>query len=240
MAEEKGDYIVTIDDDPMMQKLLENATGKRSLLFTNLTDFEKQMSTLNPVALFVDVHLGTHENGLDILPKLKNKWPFAPIIVITGDRQKDSVGDALAAGADDFIYKPINAKEVVARLQARLGELAKREAREVIELGDIVIDKAHRVISNENNAQRYLSPTELNLLTCLLDAKGTVVRRDIMKRKCWGQIYVSDNALNRKLHEVRRALKEISNRVSIRTLYGTGFVLEVKEESNQFLGRSAS
>ena len=71
MAEEKGDYIVTIDDDPMMQKLLENATGKRSLLFTNLTDFEKQMSTLNPVALFVDVHLGTHENGLDILPKLK-------------------------------------------------------------------------------------------------------------------------------------------------------------------------
>jgi DNA-binding winged helix-turn-helix (wHTH) protein len=61
-----------------------------------------------------------------------------------------------------------------------------------------------------------------------------------MKRKCWGQIYVSDNALNRKLHEVRRALKEISNVVSIRTLYGTGFVLEVKEVQDSFYGRNAS
>ena len=52
-----------------------------------------------------------------------------------------------------------------------------------------------------------------------------------MKRKCWGQIYVSDNALNRKLHEVRRALKEISQIVTIRTIYGTGFVLEVKEKA---------
>lgn len=238
--EERGDYIITIDDDPMMQKLIEKSTGKRSLLFTSLSEFEKQMPTLNPIALFVDVHLGTHENGLDILPKLKNKWPFAPIIVMTGDKQEDSVGDALAAGADDFINKPLNSKEVVARLQARLGELAKREAREVIEIGDIVIDKAHRVISNDNKAHRYLSPTELSLLTCLLDAKGTVVRREIMKRKCWGQIYVSDNALNRKLHEVRRALKEISNNVTIRTLYGTGFVLEVKENQETYYHKNAS
>jgi len=238
--DQKGDYIITIDDDPMMQKLVEKATGIRSLLFTTLHEFESKMSTLHPIALFVDVHLGTNENGLDILPKLRAKWPFAPIIVFTSDRQEDAVGDALAAGADDFIYKPINLKEVVARLQARLGELAKREAKDIIEIGDIVIDKAHRVISNQKNAQRFLSPTELGLLTCLLDAKGTVVRREIMKRRCWGQIYVSDNALNRKLHEVRRALKEISDVVSIRTLYGTGFVLEVKEDHEPMYGRSAS
>jgi hypothetical protein len=48
-----------------------------------------------------------------------------------------------------------------------------------------------------------------------------------MKRRCWGQIFVSDNALNRKLHEVRRTIRDLSSQVNIRTLYGTGFMIEV-------------
>ncbi|MFK7822840.1 MAG: response regulator transcription factor [Oligoflexales bacterium] len=225
------EYIIVLDDDPMIEKIIGSATGKPTQNFDSIKSLESQVDSLNPIALFVDVHLGLKESGLDILPSLKIKWPFAPIIVITNDRDENAVGDALAAGADDFIYKPINAKELVARLQARLGELAKREAREVIKIGDVTVDTAHRVIANLDGHHRYLSPTEMNLLTCLLDAHGTVVRRDAMKRKCWGQIYVSDNALNRKLHEVRRALKEISQIVTIRTIYGTGFVLEVKEKT---------
>lgn len=224
------EYIVILDDDTMVDRIISNATGKPSVHFTSVQELEKNVDKLQPVAMFVDIHLGVTENGLDILPSLKIKWPFCPIIVITNDRGENSVGDALAAGADDFVYKPINIKEIVARMQARLGELAKREAREVIKIGDVTIDTAHRVIANQDNHHRYLSPTEMNLLTCLLNAHGTVVRRDAMKRKCWGQIYVSDNALNRKLHEVRRALKEISQVLTIRTIYGTGFVLEVKEK----------
>lgn len=238
--QDQKDYIITIDDDPMMQKLLEKATGIPSLLFTSLSDFESKIDTLHPVAIFVDVHIGTDENGIDILPKLKEQWPFSPIIVITGDQNESAIGDALAGGADDFIHKPINTKEVVARLQARLSELAKREAKQIVQIGDITLDKSHRIVSHATNGIRYLSPTELNLLNCLLDAKGTVVRRDAMKRQCWGQIYVSDNALNRKLHEVRRALKELSNSVSIRTIYGTGFVLEVKKNQEYYYGKAAS
>lgn len=228
--EESSDYLVTLDDDPMIQKIIEGATGMESIHFTSIEALSEKIGSIEPVGMFIDVHLGSQQTGLDILPQLKQKWPFCPIIVITGDRAEDAVGNALASGADDFVYKPINPKELVARLQARMSELSKREAREVVRIGDVTVDIAHRVISNENGEQRFMSPTEMNLLTCLLDAKGTVVRREAMKRKCWGQIYVSDNALNRKLHEVRRALKEVSPRLNIRTLYGTGFVLEVKKQ----------
>ena len=229
-------YIVVLDDDPLIEKIIGSATKKQTKCFSSTRELETKTEDLHPFAMFVDIHLGMKDNGLDLLPGLKLKWPFCPIIVITGDRDENLVGDALAAGADDFIYKPINSKELVARLQARLGELAKREAREVLKIGDVTVDTAHRVIANQENDHRYLSPTEMSLLTCLLNAHGTVVRRDIMKRKCWGQIYVSDNALNRKLHEVRRALKEISQNVTIRTIYGTGFSLEVKEKVSEKRG----
>lgn len=221
--------IVVLDDDPIVERIIGSATGKNTVAYKSIRELQEQIDHLNPFAMFVDIHLGIQENGLDILPTLKIKWPFCPIIVITGDTNENSVGNALAAGADDFIYKPINTKELVARLQARLSELAKREAREVIKIGDLTIDTSHRMVASAEGENRYLSPTEMGLLSCLLDAQGTVVRRETMKRKCWGQVYVSDNALNRKLHEVRRVLKEISPCVNIRTIYGTGFVLEVKQ-----------
>jgi DNA-binding response OmpR family regulator len=223
----KQSYFITLDDDSRISFLLERAIGKKSIYFSSAKDLEDKMSDLEPVALFVDVHLSSRENRLDIIPKLKERWPFSPVIVITDDRQDDAVSNALSKGADDFIFKPVNPKEVVARMQTRMADLAKRQAKELHNIGDLVVDRAHRSILNSNKQQRFLSPTEMDLLNCLLAAQGTVVPREVMKRRCWGQIFVSDNALNRKLHEVRRILKDLSNQVNIRTLYGSGFMIEV-------------
>jgi DNA-binding response OmpR family regulator len=154
--------------------------------------------------------------------------------VITGDRTDDLIGQALAAGADDFIYKPINHKELLARMQARLEELTRREAKEILAFGDISMDLAHRSIHKNTNI-RYVSPTEMNLLSCLVQARGGVVRRETLKRRCWGQVFVSDNALNRKLHEVRKALKDIASDLQIRTIYGTGFTVEMSPDSAEAL-----
>ncbi|MEI8025312.1 MAG: response regulator transcription factor [Pseudomonadota bacterium] len=227
MALDSRSYFITLDNDAMMSSLLERAIGKKSIYFSSAKDLEAQMVELDPIAVFVDVQLGSYENGLDIIPKLKERWPFSPVIVVTGDRQDDAVSNALSKGADDFIFKPVNPKEVVARMQTRMADLAKRQTEEVHTIGDLIVDRAHRSILNSNKQQRFLSPTEMGLLNCLLSAQGTVVPREVMKRRCWGQIFVSDNALNRKLHEVRRIIKDLSTQVNIRTLYGTGFMIEV-------------
>ncbi len=232
------DCIIVLDDDLMVAKIISGATKKKTSHFASISDFNEKGASLTPSAIFVDIHLGVDENGLDTLPKLKQRWPFCPIIVITTDRDENSVSKALAAGADDFVYKPLNTKEVLARLQVRMAELAKREAVELIRVADITVDLTHRSIASDKGGTRYLSSTEMNLLSCLLHARGTLVRREVLKRKCWGQIFVSDNALNRKLHEVRRALKEISDNVQIRTLYGTGFTLEVKNDGSNLINKA--
>lgn len=221
------DRIIVLDDDPMVEVLIGAATGKHTLNFSDMHKLMDQLPSLRPFAFFVDIYLGVRENGLDILPQLKQLWPRCPVIVMTADRNDNLIGQALAAGADDFIRKPLNPKELLARMQARLGELAKSARQEVLRVGDLTLDTAHRVLANADQVQRFLSPTEMNLLACLYSAQGTVVRRDVMKRKCWGQAHVSDNALNRKLHEVRKVLQDISAQVNIKTVYGIGAVLEI-------------
>jgi len=223
-------YVVILDDDPLVQAIIESATGKKSLFFPSIAACKANWTQLHPFCFFVDVHLGM-ENGLDLLPAIKVQWPYAPIIVITQDRNEDTLREALARGADDFIYKPLSPVELLARLQARLDSLAKRESKEVEKFGDLTLDKSHRSLSNQKET-RYLSPTEINLLLCLLHAKGTVVPRDVLKKRCWGAVYVSENALNRKLHEVRRTVKELSCHVEITTRYGMGFLLESRHKAN--------
>jgi len=234
-------YVVTLDDDPMVPKLIERTLGMKSITFTSARKLVNQAGQYSPVAAFIDINLGESESGLDTVPQLRNKWPFCPIIVITVDPSDDAVSNALTAGADDFIHKPIRPKELIARVQVRLNDVAEKESKSTIQVGDLIIDLSHRVLRGKVS-ERYLSQTEINLLNTLVNAKGSIVSRSTLKRRGWGQVAVSDNALDRKMYEVRQAIKEVSENVGIRTCYGIGFVLETEtsvDSSRGFADRPA-
>jgi len=228
MQSNATDYTITLDDDSLVHRIIERSTGIRSIPFKTGAELLEQASNLSPVAAFVDIHLGVDECGLHLIPSLREKWPFCPMIIITSDPSEMLVSEALACGADDFVTKPIRGKELLARLQTRLVDQAQKEAKQSIHFGDLTFDSSHRMLTGAKG-QRYLSTTETNLLLCLLQAKGTIVLRDTLKLRCWGPLKVSDGALDRKIYEVRRALEEIGGNMTIKTAYGVGFGLEVKE-----------
>jgi DNA-binding response OmpR family regulator len=182
---------------------------------------------INPSAIIVDVALGSDQGRVNFIAALRQKWPFAPLLTLVDDTIMETASESLAAGACDYLIRPIDPVQLDSRLQVRISEYRQRSAKDSFSIGDIQVDAGHRIIFRDDR-KRVLSPTEMNLLHCLATAKGTIVNREVMKRRCWGQAEVSDNALNRKLHEVRRALSSLSAQVSIKTIYGTGFLLEVK------------
>jgi DNA-binding response OmpR family regulator len=182
---------------------------------------------INATAIIVDVGLGIDQGRINFISALRQKWPFAPLLTLVNDDQVETTSEALASGASDYLIRPIEATQLENRLRVRISEFRKRSAKDTFSIGDIQVDAGHRVIYRDDR-KRALSPTEMSLLHCLATAKGTIVNREVMKRRCWGQADVSDNALNRKLHEVRRALSSLSAQVSIKTIYGTGFLLEIK------------
>lgn len=217
-------YTITIDDDPMVGKMIEAALGTSTVVFSSARELLAKAGNYQPQAIFVDVHLD-EENGLSAIPQIRQNWRYCPIIVITGDSGDNAISEALTLGADDFIMKPLRPREVVARLQARLADQALKQNRQSLHFADVELDQVHRVLRGPKS-ERFLSPTELNLLVALMRSAGTTLERAMLKNQCWDHIAVSDNALDRKVFEVRRALMDVGSRCSIGTAYGVGFFLE--------------
>lgn len=155
--------------------------------------------------------------------------PFATVVVATDTIDAEIIAECLANGVHDFIDTSEKISSEV-RLSVRVGELARKKSRAQYHVGSIEVDVAKRRIQ-ANDKSCFLSPTEMNLLHCLAMGRGNIIQRQTLKRVCWGGD-VSDNALNRKLHEVRKSLKSIDEKVEIRTIYGTGFRLDTGEPSS--------
>lgn len=227
-------FTITLDDDPIVAKLISQSLGLRSIAYTSITELINADLREPPVACFIDLHLGGETKGIAVIPTLRKKFAFCPILVITADPSESAVGEALASGADDFVQKPIRPQELAARLQTRLMDQWQKKSQSLMKVGDAVLDRAHRSLRGPKG-ERYLSDTEVNLFICLSQAHGTVVERHTLKSRCWGQIAVSDNALDRKVYEVRRALKEIGSTLHLGTSYGVGFSLEPSADAGDWV-----
>lgn len=219
-------YIITLDDDPTVSLLLEKATSIKSVAFSSPRELCNVAEKYNPLAAFIDIHLGVDESGLDIIPTLRSKWPYCPLIVVTADPNDDTLVQAFKQGADDFVQKPIKPAEVAARFQTRLTELQDRAAKMALAIGDVTLDTAHRLVTGPLGRQ-FLAPVETLILAHLIKSRGTVVPKEVIKREAWGPVRVSDNAFYRKLFELRRALEGVSKTVKIQSVYGTGLSLDV-------------
>lgn len=224
---EESSYTITLDQDPEVRNAIANATGLECRWYSGREKLD-DIDSLDPVAVFIDVKLGIDAvSDQRLIQWFKDTWPLAPVIVTAKDEDAEFLTEAVAVGADDFVAKPIRAHETAQRLKVRSQALVQRASRETITVGDMTIDTMQRSVSTQRG-QRFLSPTEVRLISELAKAGGTVVSREILKARCWPQEGVSDNALNRKLYEIRRRLKPLSDRVNIRTIYGVGFVMEQK------------
>lgn len=223
-------YTITVDDDPMVSRIIERATGVKSLGFQASREIEQVCPQYHPLAVFLDIHLGLDESGLTLIPLFRSHWPYAPIIVVTSDPDDECLDEAFKQGANDFLLKPIKPREVQARFRTRLSELQERATRAALVAGDVRLDTAHRVVTGPQGRQ-FLAPVETLMLAQLIRSKGTVVPKEVIKREAWGPIHVSDNAFYRKLFELRRALEGVSDTVKIQSIYGTGLSLDLRGAS---------
>lgn len=223
-------YAVVLDDDPVIARLIEGIIGIKVFAFSSISSFKDSFETLTPTAVFVDIHLTDGESGLETVPHIKQRWPSSPVIVITGDQSDAVVGQALAFGADDFIQKPIRPGELVARYLARKAEIELRNNFTILHFADIELNLSFKCLTGPKG-KYFQSPREVEILAHLIRANGTVTDKNNLKRGVWGDISVSDNALDRKLFEVRKAIKSVSDSVEIRSIYSHGIELRLKSSS---------
>lgn len=161
---------------------------------------------------------------------IRRHWHFAATIVCAEHARMTRVHQLLAKGAHDFLELPLNPDEFVKRVCARVGAYRYRSHESTRQLGRLTINMMQRTVSNGSETA-FLTPIETRIVATLADSVGNVIERSAMKRMCWGDMSITDNALNRKIYEVRRTLRKLSEEINIRTIYGLGFELEVADKS---------
>jgi two-component system response regulator MprA len=173
----------------------------------------------DPDLLVVDIGL-PDTDGRDLCQGLRAQGMTAPVLFLTA---RDAVSDRLAgfaAGGDDYLIKPFDLDELIARLQA----LARRSAGEPkAKLGDIELDPtAHAVVSAGQRVA--LTPTEFRLLAKLAAHVGAVVRRHELLGAAWpvGAV-VHDNTLDVYIARLRRKLASLPGAPVIKTAHGVGY-----------------
>lgn len=175
------------------------------------------VSTASYAAAVLDLGL-PRQDGLDWLQRLRREGNALPVVIVTA---RDAIGDriqGLNTGADDYLTKPFDLAELVARLRAVLRRQGGR-AGHTLESGTLRLDTVTREVTLDGQPVA-LSAREMALLEILMELPGAVISREVLEERLygWGEEPAS-NTLEVHLHHLRRKLG--SER--IRNVRGVGY-----------------
>lgn len=161
-------------------------------------------------------------DGYELLEYIKQTLEITPVIFITAKSQTKDKIKGLNLGADDYITKPFEMGELIARVEAVLRRFHKTS--EKIEIGDITIHGVARTVKKREE-KIDLTPKEFDLLLLLVQNKNMALYREVIFEKVWGEeLEFETRTLD--LH-IQRLRKKLNWKDKIKTVYRIGYMLEV-------------
>lgn len=165
-------------------------------------------------------------DGLALLAQLRREQNHTPVLMLTALNSIGNRVEGLDAGADDYLPKPFATEELLARIRAMLRRSPIQQTDSGISCGDVRLDPAQALLSGPDGACS-LSRKEADLLELLLRKPGITLPRSMLFCHVWGAgSEVEEANLDGYMYYVRRRLKGVGSKLSIRTLRGVGFRLE--------------
>ena len=213
--------VLVVEDDHRLRSLILRGlreAGFRAEGVVQASELLERLPHVNPDVLVIDVGL-PDADGRDLCQSLRAQGFAAPIMFLTA---RDAIPDRLtgfAAGGDDYLTKPFNFAELVARLRA----LMRRGGTEhVAEVGGLRLDPTRHGITCGSESVE-LTPIEFRILARMAARPGDAVRRRELVQAAWpdGAI-VHENTLDVYIAGIRRKLETLPDAPTIKTIYGVG------------------
>jgi two-component system, OmpR family, alkaline phosphatase synthesis response regulator PhoP len=224
------DLILLVDDEPSIVQLARMYLEREGFRIESANDGEAALAKVardHPALVVLDVMLPKLD-GFEVCRRLRaSQDPTAILMLTARDEDIDKIL-GLELGADDYLTKPFNPRELVARAKAilRRGERStKMDGTSPIQLGDLTVDPARREV---RCSARTLSlrTQEFDLLLTLAEHRGLVLSREQILQKAWGfDFYGQTRTVDVHVAHLRKKLEESS--VKIETVTGVGYKLLV-------------
>lgn len=168
-------------------------------------------------------------DGIQLLKQARAAGCSAPVLMLTALGRVEDRVDGLEAGADDYLVKPFDNRELIARLRALCRRPADRLETSLLTLGDLTLDRDTLCLRGPKG-QVHLTKNEAALLETLLRHKGQLASRDALFHAVWGaDEFVEEGNLDSYIHFARRRLAAVGSQAAIRTVRGMGYYLLPRE-----------
>ncbi|WP_428514323.1 response regulator transcription factor [Roseovarius sp.] len=220
--------VTILDDEPairtMLAQTLEEA-GFRTLTFARATEFEAALRTTSPDICLVDLSLPDRD-GLTLVHRLALEQG-ARVIIISGRAEVQDRVTGLELGADDYIIKPFDPAEVVARIRARLRrDVPASQSGDTARFGLWTAHFDRYVLEDDTGAETPFSHAEGEVLRLFLDRPKRLISRQAMQEALGGAAGESfDRAMDVRISRLRTKLREDpKNPRLIKTIYGAGYI----------------
>lgn len=166
-------------------------------------------------------------NGTDVLRTARKAHISTPVIFLTALGELNDKVTGLECGADDYMVKPFAFEELLARIRCIMRRPGKWDDSALLKLGDISFDPAANRLSKASK-ECTLSRREGDLLEVFLRNPGQTLPRAMLLSRVWGMdADVEDGNLDNYIHFLRRRLKAVNSTLSLKTVRGVGYQLDV-------------
>lgn len=216
--------ILVVEDDDRVAEPLVAFLGRTGYATERVATGAAAIDALGPDVEVVLLDLGLPDiDGIDVCRRIRG-ISAVPIIIATARSQVEERIKGLHAGADDFVVKPYDVRELIARIEAvtRRSRAAAEPTADtaIVTIGGVNIDLVHRVVSVDQTPIE-LTPKEFEVLTVLVRYPGVAVPRDRIIRAVWGTDW---NGFNRSLEvHVASIRRKIGRDALIATVRGVGY-----------------
>ena len=222
--------ILLVEDNEQLNKALSTVLKRNSYVVDSTFDGEQALDFINEYqydVIILDIMI-PKINGLEVLKKARTQGIQTPILMLTA---KSTVEDKIAGldvGADDYLSKPFNVDELLARLRALTRRKPSYEDNQIIEFGDLRLDvEGLKLSCGELDAT--LTNKELQIMSLLMSSGDKVVSQDKITNMVWNneEYAISDNIWT-FISYLRKKLDLIGSKTKIKSIRYQGYYLEYK------------
>ena len=188
-GDEKRSNILVVDDEPQITRVLKTALSSRGYAIRTASDGDEAVQVMkewSPDLVITDLRM-PNMDGLALCRHVRTK-SAVPLIVLSVKGEEKIKVEALDAGADDYVTKPFNMNELLARVRAALRRVsaAQQPESQLIEIGDFRVDLSTRTVHVKDREVR-LTPKEFDLLVYLAQHPGKVITHRVLLAAVWGE-----------------------------------------------------
>jgi DNA-binding response OmpR family regulator len=233
--------ILLIEDDVEFLNLthtwLQNA-GYEVLTAEDGAEGMRRVYSSRPNLVLLDANIPKMD-GWEVCRRIRDMSDI-PVLMVTVNGQKADRLKGFVLGADDYITKPVDFQELIARVQAvlrRVGSTTTEDGPNTFHNGEVEIEwKSHQVWVRGERVK--LSPTEYKILSCLIKNRGWIVTHEQLLEKAWGSNYIGDKSFVKLYIRYLRQKIEADPRKPqiIMTERGVGYYFAMQREEPESIG----